>query len=252
MKYIDKFYFVSFEAFEDFIKKYWSYDQLFCRTDIAKICRACNLNDATKIEFHITKLFFMDKLKNGKYIREKEIMLLVYLANKMKSLGECIDTENTSASQLKNDTLKHCKLDENDEDDKKQKQKEDIENLVELLFGLKKRYEKHVKGFLISLLIAVIFLILICDSFNPYLLIMFLIALAASCCFGRSLYEKRKFNQEQRCLQDLGNQLDDKDLYTMDMNLPDQYQVEGYSQNNNNDPINNQPNVIPAQQLDEK
>ena len=205
----------------------------------------------------------MNELTSGRYGSKYGKGLLAYLASLIRQLGPDAN-KNVTCSEIKKNVMAYYisnQKDKNDENDYKQKQKEEIENLIELIFGSEKKYKGCFYGFLGFLLLAVIFLIVICNKFNLCLLIMFLIASVASGILLKCLWGKREFNIEKERLEKLGSNFDNKALYTqgpvqmnVDLDLPSQDQMEGYYPNNNNNLINNQhhvPNMIqPGQQSD--
>ena len=60
---------------------------------------------------------------------------------------------------------------------------------------------------LVVSLVAVVCLIILCSSFNPYLLILFIISGIFSCFCIRELYQRKKFNDEIDAVEKIKNAL---------------------------------------------
>ena len=77
------------------------------------------------------------------------------------------------------------------------------------MFGQQKRYKNWGYGLLFVSLVAVVCLIILCSSFNPYLLILFIISGIFSCFCIRELYQRKKFNDEIDAVEKIKNALDE-------------------------------------------
>ena len=246
VKYINKFKFQNLESFEDFMKKYWTYDKLFCYTDLAIICANENFEssvDPILIKFCVIRLMLMNKIKNGGYGHNKD--LLGYLARELKNIKNDEDNVNISVDKMQMDCLEFCGFKKDDENEENQEKIKKIERKIELLFGFQKRYKDWTWGLLVSLLVDIILFIILVNSstFSASLLVVALILISIPVFCIKNLFDIKKFNDEYNELQKLGEDFNPKEkgLYTPDLSSPpqnlvvDQYDID-----------NNKPNVEPA------
>ena len=219
VKYISKFKFQDLPSFEDFMKEYWMYDKLFCEADLDKIYDKGNFEAEVKqesINFCVTKLMLMNKLKNGNYDTEENKPLLAYLAKTLKE----IKNQNTadvdvSVNHMQSYCLEFCNFKKDDTNNEDQEKIDKINREIELLFGFKKQCKNWGHGLLIALSVAVILSIILYSNFNAYLLIAALIFIFISGLCIKNLFDIKKFNNEQQELENLGETFNpqEHDLY---------------------------------------
>ena len=114
VKYISKFKFQNLDSFEDFMKKYWTYDQLFCDTDLTIICANENFEssvDQRSIKFCVIRLMLMNKLKNNGYENGDKNAVLAHLAKILKEIRDI------SVDEMQRDCLDFCGLKKDDENE---------------------------------------------------------------------------------------------------------------------------------------
>ena len=242
VKYISKFKFQNLESFKDFMKKYWTYDQLFCDTDLTIICDNENFEssgDQRFIKFCVIRLMLMNKLKNNEYENGDKKAVLAHLAKILKEIRDI------SVDKMQRDCLGFCGLKKDDENEENQEKIKKIERKIELLFGFQKRYKDWTWGLLVSLSVNMILFIILVNSstFSASLLVVALILISIPVFCIKNLFDRKKFNDEYDELQKLGEGFNPKEkgLYTLDPDLPTEYLVE--NQCNNYQPNMEQSNA---------
>ena len=218
------------------MKKYWTYDKLFCYTDLTIICANENFEssvDPILIKFCVIRLMLMNKIKNGGYGHNKD--LLGYLARELKNIINDEDNVNISVDKMQMDCLEFCGFKKDDENEENQEKIKEIERKIELLFGFQKRYKDWTWGLLVSLLVDIILFIILVNSstFSASLLVVALILISIPVFCIKNLFDRKKFNDEYDELQKLGEDFNPKEkgLYTLDPDLPTEYLVENQCNN---------------------